>query len=98
LEIRKTLPYYDCFHAETISLIKAVHIEPEVWLDTGCGTGSLVEKAIPVFKDTYFILSDPSVEMLSVARGKLSAGSGRVSFLEPCATEDLDAGRIGNAM
>lgn len=41
--------------------------EPEIWLDTGCGTGTLVQKALEEFNNTFFILADPSVEMLNKA-------------------------------
>jgi tRNA (cmo5U34)-methyltransferase len=59
-QIRRTIPYYDCFHEETISLVKAVAPEPATWLDTGCGTGSFIEKAAKVFPKTLFVLADPS--------------------------------------
>ncbi|MFZ2456505.1 MAG: class I SAM-dependent methyltransferase [Candidatus Altiarchaeia archaeon] len=91
-QIRRAIPYYDCFHEETISLIKAVVPEPENWLDTGCGTGSLVEKAAEVFPKTRFVLADPSFEMLSVARGKLKLLSGRIRVLDPCGTQDISLG------
>ena len=94
-QIRDTIPYYDSFHRETINLIKAINIKPETWLDTGCGTGSLVEKALEEFPDTNFILANPSAEMLTIARKRL-AGMGRVRFLEPVPTQQLPAGNIGN--
>lgn len=87
-EIRSIIPYYDSFHQETINLVKATNPKPGVWLDTGCGTGTLVEKALNHFPDTEFILADPSVEMLEVAKKKLS-GSNRVKLLEPISTQDL---------
>ncbi len=47
-----------------------------------------VERALNHFPDTEFILADPSVEMLEVAKKKLS-GSNRVKFLRPISTQDL---------
>ena len=88
-QIRRTIPYYDCFHDETISLVKAVVPEPENWLDTGCGTGTFIEKAAKVFPKTLFVLADPSLGMLSIAHGKLGASSKRIKVLEPCGTQDI---------
>jgi len=91
-EIRRTIPYYDCFHDETISLIEAVVPEPENWLDTGCGTGTFIEKAAKAFPKTCFVLADPSMAMLSIAHGKLGASSKRIKVLEPCGTQDIAPG------
>jgi tRNA (cmo5U34)-methyltransferase len=87
-EIRAILPHYDSFHQETINLIRSALPEPETWLDTGCGTGALVERALKQFPRTRFFLADPSVEMLEKAKRKLS-GSDRVTFLKPACTQDL---------
>ena len=70
--ITNTIPYYNRFHEETINLIKSMDIEPEIWLDTGCGTGTFVEKAIQQFENTNFILADPSDGMLDEAGKKLA--------------------------
>jgi tRNA (cmo5U34)-methyltransferase len=87
-EIRAILPHYDSFHQETINLISSAFPEPETWLDTGCGTGTLVESALKQFPTTRFVLADPSIEMLEVAKRKLS-GSVRVTFLKPACTQEL---------
>lgn len=91
VQIRNTIPYYDDFHAETIRFIKATGISPQLWLDTGCGTGSLVEQAFDVFKVTTFILADPSLEMMDEAKKKLQdkKADRRIRFLEPVSTENL---------
>lgn len=86
--IRNIIPYYDCLHAEAINLIKATKIKPRFWLDTGCGTGSFVNKALEFFNDTIFILTDPSPAMLDLAKQKL-AGRERVRFLDPVATQSI---------
>ena len=52
-------------------MIQIVKPEPLKWLDTGCGTGTLVKKAGKVFPDTCFTLADPSEAMLDIARTKL---------------------------
>jgi len=90
LNIQKTIPYYNQFHDETINLIKSMDIKPNIWLDTGCGTGTLVKKAIQHFKNTNFILSDPSMGMLNQAQKKLEKYDDRVNFLKPAATHELD--------
>lgn len=89
-EIRDTIPYYDSFHSETINIVKTILKEPKIWLDTGCGTGTLVKKAFKEFDNTSFILSDPSPEMLDVARSKLSNEVGdRIKILEPTETSQI---------
>lgn len=89
-QVRNTIPHYDLFHQETLNLIKAMHLEPKNWLDTGCGTGTLVQKASPAFPKTHFILADPSKEMLKIAKSKLAGVSGgTVDFLEPTDTQNL---------
>lgn len=71
-KIAKTIPFYNLFHDETLSLIEVVKPNPGVWLDTGCGTGTLVSKAVKCFKNTRFILADPSEAILNIAKEKLS--------------------------
>ncbi len=48
LQISDTIPYYESFHDETLNIVKTILKEPKIWLDTGCGTGTLVKKAIKV--------------------------------------------------
>jgi hypothetical protein len=45
-------------------------------LDTGCGTGYLVELALPVFPQTRFILADPAQAMLE-RWGRFQVRAGR---------------------
>ncbi len=88
LNINNTIPYYDRFHDETINLVKSMDIKPKAWLDTGCGTGTLVKKAIEQFKNTCFILADPSSGMLNQAKKKLSSYN-NVKFLEPNPSHEI---------
>ena len=37
-KVRKTIPFYEHFHMETINLVKTVNPGVKKWLDTGCGT------------------------------------------------------------
>lgn len=66
-EIKNTIPYYDEFHNQTISLIKSMNFNKISWLDLGCGTGSLASKAKNVFSKVEFVMVDPSKEMLNQA-------------------------------
>lgn len=88
-QIAKVIPYYSSIHQEVINLVKALPT-PTIWMDTGCGTGSLVKKAIVEFPETRFLLLDPSEGMLQQARKKLSPYvTGRLEFMQPSPTQDF---------
>lgn len=87
-QIEQTIPYYRFFHDESINLIKVLNQSPRKWLDTGSGTGNLVQKALARFPETKFVLADPSLPMLTIAREKLSAEINQVDFIQ-CSTQDL---------
>jgi tRNA (cmo5U34)-methyltransferase len=70
-KISNVMPYYLSFHQEIINFVKSLSSSPKVWMDTGCGTGSLVSKAIAEFPYTKFLLIDPSEGMLDQARKKM---------------------------
>lgn len=89
-QILNTIPFYECFHNETINIVKALKIEPKIWLDTGAGTGTLVKRCIDIFPNTLFLLADPSREMLDEAKKKLSGyGADRVKFLDSTGTQNI---------
>ena len=50
--INVTIPYYHTFNTEIINLVRAAGPEPALWLDTGCGTGTLVGEALQAFDRT----------------------------------------------
>ena len=82
-KISNVMPYYLSFHQEIINLVKSLSSSPKIWMDTGCGTGSLVSKAIAEFPHTKFLLLDPSEGMLDQARKKMfSYPTGRLEFLK----------------
>jgi len=89
IKVGKTLPFYECFHLQTIDLVKIVKPDVKKWLDTGCGTGFLIEKAIPVFKDCIFVLADPSAEMLTIAKARLGNNK-NIEYLDPVGTEGIE--------
>lgn len=89
-QISGILPYYSSFHQETINIVKSLPSRPKIWVDTGCGTGSLVSKAIEKFPDTKFLLVDPSEGMLDQARKKMSLyPAGRLEFLTASHTQEF---------
>jgi tRNA (cmo5U34)-methyltransferase len=88
--ISSIIPYYSAIHQEIINLVKSLPTSPKVWMDTGCGTGSLVNKAIKELPDTKFLLVDPSERMLDQARRKLSLHSaGRLELFRASATQEF---------
>lgn len=91
-KVKKTIPFYECFHQQTINLIRTIKPDVKKWLDTGCGTGFLVEKALPVFKDCTFILADPSDDMLMTAKERLKDYK-NIEYLAPAGTGDIESVR-----
>lgn len=90
-QIRQTIAMYDWFNEQVLDLVKIVRPSPASWLDTGCGTGSLVKQAVQFFPGTSFILADPSSDMMKIAREKLEeSGAGRTLFLPPAPTQNLN--------
>jgi tRNA (cmo5U34)-methyltransferase len=90
-KIKSTIPNYECFHDEVIDLVKAVNPIPRNWLDTGCGTGSLVLKAAAMFGTAEFVLSDPSKEMLDIAKQKLgNVSDNRIMSFTSLPTQDIN--------
>jgi tRNA (cmo5U34)-methyltransferase len=90
--VRKTIPFYELFHAETIDLVKLLKPQAKSWLDTGCGTGYLVERAFAHFPYTFFVLADPSESMLIEAKKRLQRiGTKQVRFIDCAGSEDLPA-------
>ncbi len=88
--VRATIPFYELFHAETVDLVKSLKPEVKTWVDTGCGTGYLVERALPQFPATVFVLADPSESMLIEARKRLRAiCPDRLRFIDSVGTEGL---------
>jgi tRNA (cmo5U34)-methyltransferase len=87
-QVGKTIPYYDAFHHETINLVAAYNPQAHVWVDTGGGTGALIEQAYDRFPATRFYLADPAAAMLAQAGGRLF-GKQRVTIMEPVDSQHL---------
>jgi tRNA (cmo5U34)-methyltransferase len=91
VNVRKTIPYYEIIHREAIDLIKTVKPDAGIWLDTGCGTGFVVEQAYRHFPHTHFIICDPAPQMLEEARKRLRhIPEDRLSILEPMGSQELE--------
>ncbi len=89
IKVRKTIPFYECFQRETIDLVKTINPDVRKWLDTGCGTGYLIEKAITELGGCKFVLTDPSAEMLAEA-GKRLKSYKNIEYMEPVKTEEIN--------
>ncbi len=88
--VRQTIPFYDTLQQQTLDLVHTLQPEPACWLDTGCGTGYLVELALPRFPQTRFVLADPSAAMLAQARQRFAGQpAARVELLPPMPSEAL---------
>ncbi len=88
--VSKTIPYYETIHGEVIDLVEAAKPDVKLWLDTGCGTGRMVQCALSHFPETSFMLCDPSEKMLAQAMKRLNGVDGnRFTFLDPMETQRL---------
>ena len=88
--VRQIMPFYDTIQSETVDLVRTLKPDVKQWLDTGCGTGNLVEIALRFFPDTNFVLTDPTELMLKRAVDRLQAfPEKRVRFLPPTPSEGL---------
>lgn len=88
-KVKATIPNYDYFHSETINLVEAINPDPPKWLDTGCGTGTFSILATNVFRNTEFVLADPSLEMLEIAKKKSTKEDFNIKVLDPISTQEI---------
>ena len=90
--VRQTIPFYDTIHAEVTRLVKLIKPGVRCWVDTGCGTGRLVEQALRSFPAAHFILADPSEAMLEQTRARLTNhDSTRLTILPSIGSADLES-------
>ncbi len=69
--ITNVLPYYKEYHNQALDVVRAMGIDSPVWLDTGCGTGTLAMRIIERYPQVKLTLCDPSEKMLEIAKQKL---------------------------
>ena len=72
--ITNVLPYYKEYHNQALDVVRALGIDSPVWLDTGCGTGTLAMRILEKNPNARLTLCDPSEKMLDIAKTKLSGG------------------------
>ncbi len=70
--ITNVLPYYREYHNQALDVVSAMGTNSPVWLDTGCGTGTLAMRILESFPEAKLTLCDPSEKMLDIAKAKLS--------------------------
>lgn len=70
--ITNVLPYYKEYHNQALDVVRAMSIISPVWLDTGCGTGTLAMRILESYPETKLTLCDPSEKMLDIAKAKLT--------------------------
>lgn len=70
-KINNTIPYYSEFYNQTLDVIEQCGYSDICWMDLGCGTGSLAEKAMDYFDNIRFVLVDSSEKMLEQSEVKL---------------------------
>jgi len=87
--IKITQPFYQDFYTETADIIKTITPSPNNWLDTGCGTGKMIEVASKDFINTNFHISDPSKEMIKIAKEKLQQKNIKHTIIGNHKTKDI---------
>lgn len=80
-KIKRTLPYYDEFFAQIISVVKTSSDTSADWLDIGCGTGRMYVETVGKIPINRFVFCDCSPEMLKVAENRFY-GVGREFMLK----------------
>jgi tRNA (cmo5U34)-methyltransferase len=93
-KVRQTIPYYETIHKEVLRLVQLIKPDVNRWVDTGCGTGCLVEQALAEFPRCRFVLADPAESMLVEARKRLAAAQEWVTILPTADSAELMS-RIG---
>lgn len=88
-QVQSTIPMYNYFHSQTIEIVKVYNQSPARWLDTGCGTGTLVLKCVYSFPKTQFIMADPSESMLKIAEPKFFNYADRVTLLPAVSSQNI---------
>jgi tRNA (cmo5U34)-methyltransferase len=66
--VHYTITGYDRLQPTVIDTALSKVSDPKIWLDAGCGTGTLVKMALERSPKTQFVLADPGAPMLDQAK------------------------------
>lgn len=72
-KVNDVLPYYSQYNKQIYDIIENLELTEFCWLDTGCGTGNLINGIKDKYPKGRFVLCDPSLGMLNCAKEKLSS-------------------------
>lgn len=86
-KIKQTLPYYDEFYKQVIELVKTYKNSTIKWLDVGCGTGKMGSIALENIELEKFVFSDPSDEMIRIAKERFQRSNTEFSV---CNIQNLE--------
>lgn len=70
-KILQTVPYYQDILIQVAELVEFYFPQPVSWLDTGCGTGNVIQIGAQRCRIQRAVLCDPSSAMLELSREKL---------------------------
>lgn len=81
MQIKNTIPGYSEIHNAIIEIVNSYFKNEISWLDIGCGTGSLICKALEHTKIKNVTLLDVSESMLESAKSRLNSYDADKQFI-----------------
>lgn len=97
-EIRKTIPYYDEFYKQVLSVVKAASNHPLEWLDVGCGTGRMAVEAFQNAEVKRFVFCDISQNMISLVKERFDGSNSEFRNLSVLELDEKDCFDIVTAI
>lgn len=95
---RQTLPYYEEFYEQVVSILESAGKQSVSWLDIGCGSGKMYEAARKRISIQEFVFTDLSEEMLVVARHRFRSKENRFEQMNVLELEDVNKYDVVTAM
>lgn len=77
-KIKMTLPYYEDFYKQTVDVVNTQFNKPVKWLDIGCGTGKMEEKAFEKCDVESLVACDISEKMVSITQQRFNGKNMKV--------------------